>query len=225
MIAKLGIERGRSVCDLPIRQTYYFRPDQGSGDPAGLVMASYDDAQAVGYWKGMEEPHEVRERPAARRKLQQAFARFRGAFSGFSEGEQVLPENLYEAPPAMVARAQAQLVELHSDAGKPAIEIPEPLLSAYADWSLAPFGGGWNWWEPERNVADVMREMQAPLGHQAGLYVTGSAYSGMQGWVEGALTTAEIVLQEQFELTWPKWLPRDAYVGPIKVPAASPGRR
>jgi monoamine oxidase len=220
---KLGIERGRSVCDLPIRQTYYFHPDQASSDPRGLVMASYDDAQAVGYWKGMEEPREVRERPAARRKLQQAFAHFHGTFSGLSEDEQVLPENLYEAPPAMVARAQAQLAQLHSETGKP-IEIPEPVLSAYADWSLAPFGGGWNWWEPERNVAEVMTEVQAPLGHQKGLYVTGSAYSGMQGWVEGALTTAEIVLQEQFELSWPKWLPRDAYVGPIRVPVAAPRR-
>jgi monoamine oxidase len=39
------------------------------------------------------------------------------------------------------------------------------------------------------------------------VYVCGEAYSNGQGWVEGALETAELVLQEHFGLGAPAWVP------------------
>jgi monoamine oxidase len=38
------------------------------------------------------------------------------------------------------------------------------------------------------------------------VYVCGEAYSNGQGWVEGALETAELVLQGPFGLSAPAWL-------------------
>ncbi|MDQ6807130.1 MAG: hypothetical protein M3065_19710 [Actinomycetota bacterium] len=37
------------------------------------------------------------------------------------------------------------------------------------------------------------------------VYVCGEAYSNGQGWVEGALETAEMVLQKHFGLAAPDW--------------------
>jgi monoamine oxidase len=41
----------------------------------------------------------------------------------------------------------------------------------------------------------------------ANLYVCGEAYSNMQGWVQGALNSAELMLEENFNLSRPAWLP------------------
>jgi hypothetical protein len=38
------------------------------------------------------------------------------------------------------------------------------------------------------------------------VYICGEAYSDGQGWVEGALQTAEIVLQKHFDLPAPDWV-------------------
>ena len=58
-----------------------------------------------------------------------------------------------------------------------------------------------------------MQRMKRPLGDQYEVYIVGEAYSGMQGWVEGALTATEVVLQQEFKLKWPEWLPADCYLG------------
>jgi lysine 2-monooxygenase len=52
--------------------------------------------------------------------------------------------------------------------------------------------------------------MIQPLAHipalsAAALYVCGEAYSLNQGWVEGALSTAENLLQTRFKLAPPFW--------------------
>ncbi len=43
------------------------------------------------------------------------------------------------------------------------------------------------------------------------VYVCGEAYSIGQGWVEGALQTAELMLKEHFGLKRPDFIPRRYY--------------
>ena len=213
-----GITHGRSVSDLPIRQTYYFRPDAcesatGTGCPDyGLVMASYDDGQAVDYWKGMEAPPAERQQHRAelRQLLQTLHASFSGRFAPASDGGSEPPPNFHLATEEMVRRATEQLALLH---GVNAGDIPAPRFGAYADWSLAPFGGGWNFWQPQANVKEVMTQVKQPLGEGQEVYLVGEAYSGAQGWVEGALTATELVLQDKLGLPRPSWLPADYYLG------------
>jgi hypothetical protein len=50
-----------------------------------------------------------------------------------------------------------------------------------------------------------MNEMTQPLADFP-CYVCGEAYSQGQTWAEGALQTAEIVLQERFGLAPPPWV-------------------
>jgi hypothetical protein len=46
------------------------------------------------------------------------------------------------------------------------------------------------------------------------VHVCGEAYSGIQAFIEGALTSTELVLQEQLGLSGPDWLPEHYYLGP-----------
>lgn len=45
------------------------------------------------------------------------------------------------------------------------------------------------------------------------LYVCGEAYSDHQGWVEGALQTAEKLLEEYFFLERPSWISLEYFLG------------
>jgi hypothetical protein len=75
----------------------------------------------------------------------------------------------------------------------------------YQDWGQDPFGGGYHGWSAHYNICAVMDTVRAPyekiLGDPARrTYVNGSCYSFDQGWVEGALSTAESVLQDFLKL-------------------------
>ena len=55
--------------------------------------------------------------------------------------------------------------------------------------------------------------MRKPLPSE-NVYICGEAYSNNQGWVEGALQTAQLMLEEHFGVKRPDWLPRDYDLGP-----------
>ena len=44
---------------------------------------------------------------------------------------------------------------------------PDWFLAAYKDWSVDPFGGGWNFWSPLVDVEEVMTRMRQPLARRA----------------------------------------------------------
>jgi monoamine oxidase len=77
-------------------------------------------------------------------------------------------------------------------------DIPKPIFGVVADWDA-----GWHtWkvgsqpWEPEIQDARIQ-----PL---PGLFLCGEAYSNEQGWIEGALKSAELVL-EKLRVCEPSW--------------------
>ena len=211
---RLGIQHGRSICDLPIRQTYYFAPQpwRGGGELPrfGLLMASYDDARAVDYWEGLLPPEDERE--AGRKRLHAALSEMVSAHVPNAAADLVPepPPHLHEASAAMLAHAKTQLALLHDI---PESEIPEPVVGAYGDWGRDPFGGGWNFWNSRVDVHEAMTRVKTPLGPDRRVYVVGDSYSGSQGWVEGALTATEVTLQRHLGLAPPDWLPKEYYLG------------
>ena len=50
-----------------------------------------------------------------------------------------------------------------------------------------------------------MKEVRKP-DKSEDVFICGEAYSINQGWVEGALQTADLVLQEHFGMKPPEWL-------------------
>ena len=71
---------------------------------------------------------------------------------------------------------------------------PDVRSAAFRDWGEDPFGGGWNSWNIGVKSAEVRDAIVNPIKN-CPLYICGEAYSDAQGWVEGALQTADIMLK------------------------------
>ncbi|HEX8903605.1 MAG TPA: NAD(P)/FAD-dependent oxidoreductase [Longimicrobiaceae bacterium] len=186
----LGLRAGRSITDMPLRQTFYFQtegeqPDGDKGVENSLMMVSYNDLGAVPFWKALEV-------------------------------DALGPENIFKGdtgktPQAitrqMVQAAQQQLHQTHN------LEfIPEPYAAAYHDWSADPYGAGWHAWKAGTRFWDMMPRIRQPVRDED-VFICGEAYSINQGWVEGSLQTTELMLEEHFGMKRPSWLPKDYNLG------------
>ncbi len=67
--------------------------------------------------------------------------------------------------------------------------------AAFMDWGQDPFGGGWHSWKAGYRYNEIMPRMRHPVQSE-NVYICGAAYSSDQGWVEGALETAEQMLTD-----------------------------
>lgn len=192
---------GRAVTDLPIRQVYYYygheqeptAADSVGGEPLALLMASYSDARYVDFWK-----------PVLRRGDQPVY---RKDVELSAEDSQLLGP--FGASERMVRKAHRQIVNLHIDNRGNPNSIPEPCLGLVMDWSRAPFYAGWHTWEPRRRPWLVRQRMKQPFKGSR-IYVCGEAFSCEQGWVEGALRSAELVVN-LLGVAPPEWVPQEAY--------------
>lgn len=185
----LGLVAGRSVTDLPVRQIYYFgtEAEQEGGEPwmNSLLMASYNDMGTVPFWKGLEQGN--------------PYLGYRPSCGSQTEGCVIAGDEL-PATDQMVRVAQKQVEEVH---GLP--EIPMPYAAVYHSWNEDPYGGGWHEWKAGYRLDEIMCRMRKPVPEHD-IYIVGEAYSYGQGWVEGALDTAESTLQDHFGLKQPSWL-------------------
>jgi monoamine oxidase len=198
----LGLVAGRSVTDLPIRQTYYFgtEAEQEDGLPNmnSLLMASYNDISTVPFWKGLETgaPYEG----------------YRPSCLEPGVGSVIPP---MEFPPTreMVEVANEQVAAVHA-----LPQVPMPYSAVYHTWNEDPYGGGWHEWKSDYRLDQVMCRMRKPVA-DVDIHIVGEAYSLGQGWVEGALDTAESMLQDFFGLKPPTWISDPTYpLMPIPCP-------
>jgi monoamine oxidase len=167
-----GVESGRSVTDLPVRQIYYWPKQDGEAVTSGraMLMATYDDGTNIDFWNGLRWDGP---RPPALQTWQ----------AGPSAWEQ------YQASKRMADEVSRQLALVHGLTYTPKVES-----AAFRDWGADPFGGGWNTWNVDVRSWEVKHEIVQPLSSLR-LYICGEAYSDGQGWVEGALQTADMVLE------------------------------
>lgn len=177
----LPVESGRSVTDLPVRQTYYWPTNKGEAAEKGpsMLMASYDDGANVGFWDGFRP----RRRQAWQKNLEvpELDDPFGKALEATSWGR-------YRAPRRMVNEVNRQLGIIHGMSYTPSVRH-----AAFRDWGDDPFGGGWNSWNIGVKSWEVKAKITNPIENCA-LYICGEAYSNAQGWVEGALDTADEML-------------------------------
>ncbi|KJR39134.1 amine oxidoreductase [Vibrio navarrensis] len=187
----LGLVAGRSVTDLPIRQTYYMGTEcdqfNGEHNTNSLLMASYNDIGTIPYWKGLEsgEPY-LGYRPAY-------------GCEEFTESD-IVPRNQYQITHDMVIAAHRQVEALHDQKN-----LQMPYSAIYQQWGDDPYGGGWHEWKANYRLDEIICRMRHPVKEQK-IYIIGEAYSYEQGWVEGALNTAESTLAEFFTLPTPNWV-------------------
>lgn len=181
------VQAGRSVTDLPVRQTYYWPKDDGTPatDGPSMLMASYDDGTNIGFWDGLRPRR--REAWARHREvpeLEDPFA------SPDCASQPDLPWCTYQAPRRMVVEVARQLGVIHGLNYTPAVRN-----AAFRDWGDDPFGGGWNSWNIGVKSWEVKKQIVKPFDDR-NFFICGEAYSDAQGWVEGALQTADMVLEK-----------------------------
>lgn len=190
----LGLVAGRSVTDLPIRQTYYFgtEAEQEGGKPFmnSLLMASYNDMSTVPFWKSLEEG-----------------TRYAGYRPACLEPDvrDVIPATEFDATEEMVSTANRQIAAMHAMP-----DIPMPYSAVYHTWNEDPYGGGWHEWKSNFRLDEIMCRMRKPVDDQD-IFIVGEAYSYGQGWVEGALDIAESMLEDYFGLERPGWINNPDY--------------
>jgi monoamine oxidase len=205
----VDVRQGRSLTDTPARQIYYWPVDPCAPEPPttgqALVMA-YNDATNVDFWKGLSG---ATERTTHKPTLEH-FQRIAPQVSAFKPRERVdtnhaecqLRKNWdeHKAPTEMVMEMHRQLKQIHD------IQYaPEPRNAAYMDWSVDPYGGGVHLWNRSYKSWEKLYEITKPVVDFP-CYICGEAYSRNQTWVEGALETAEIVLQKHLGLAKPPWI-------------------
>ena len=194
-----GITAGRSVTDLPIRQCYYWgtAPPFDKKHPFAarnsVLMASYNDGGSVEFWAGLTRDG----------------ARYRPPDAACPPGVPIPdPTTPEDASAALVAELQNQLRELHglsSLANADAADIVPPYAVKFRDWTGDPFGGGWHFWKIGARSKEVAARMRQPAPPHP-VYVCGEAWSHQQGWVEGALESADDLLENVLGLPHPNWL-------------------
>jgi monoamine oxidase len=181
-----GWKNGVSVTDLPIRQLFY---GMGQGPDADanqrVLIASYADTDSARFWAGLAEVSPANLNTGVNDE-----------FEGTDRGN-------------LLSAIQNQQQLLFGSASP----LPEPKWVGYMDWGVDPYGGAWHEWKPGVDVISAIPEMRRPFPDLP-VYVCGEAYSWMQAWIEGALISAEHVLQDYFKLSRPDWLPADYDLGP-----------
>ena len=167
---------GKSVTDLPMRQVYYWKVNPQ--DSQGVVLI-YDGGLVKSYWEQLDHAEGPRKQvqTAARRPGVPLWADF-------------------AAPSRVIFEAHRQLLELH---GLGPDEVPAPYSAACMSWSRDPYGGGAHFWNMGVRSHEVAEKILHPVARLP-VYICGECWSHDQGWVEGALATAETLLQRYFSL-------------------------
>ncbi|KIC91860.1 FAD-dependent oxidoreductase [Flavihumibacter sp. ZG627] len=217
---KAFVTQGRSLTDIPVRQCYYWGVEgrQPGADPknTNALLMAYNDMSSSEFWGGLRGlplgPGNAihwslpgNKRMKGKSSSNNIFTRKKMPHAQKDEKNdwaQRLRNNWDEhtAPRKMVEEMHRQIMEMHNIK-----DAPEPMEAAFVDWSDDPYGGAVHFWNSGYKSWEILQQMTKPV-NSFPCYICGEAYSTNQTWVEGALQTAEIVLQQHFKLTSPKWL-------------------
>jgi lysine 2-monooxygenase len=162
----------------------YYLGSEQNGN--SLLLASFTDSIGVEYWNGYL--------PEARH--------------GLSDSAAGPSQLLFDPPAAMVADIVRQLGVMHG-----LDDVPAPLSAKFVNWYGDPYGGGYHFWNTHLRSWEVMPRIRQP-SPDANVFLCGEAFSAKQGWVEGAINTAEMTLKRYFGLPRPAWVPKGYDFGP-----------
>lgn len=195
-----GATCGRSTTDLNVRQFYYwFTAPEDADCQDSFLLASYSNADAEAYWKSLQGGPDG-----------SSFDDYNGVVKGDGRDDAPQGAGPRHATKAMAALAHQQITETVG-----ATDAPEPYYAHFENWTKVTWGAGWHVWAagPTFNNELVPALLQPMAGEQ--IYICGEGYSNVQGWVQGALNTAEVMLQKKLGLTWPDWLSKGGtWLGP-----------
>lgn len=106
-----------------------------------------------------------------------------------------------DGPASPSARAAA-MTELERAFGA---SLTPPRSAWFIDWSRHGEGAAWHAWAIGADADWVAARVRQPQS-AVPLFVCGEAFARPQGWVEGAFSSAEMVLERHFGMTRPSWV-------------------
>lgn len=171
-----GIDAERHVTDLPVRQSHVIGEDPETG--RALLMASHHDGSTVDYWRSLGRGP--------------VYSGRAGLVDNPNVGR--IGYNDTRASRLLAAEAIRQIQAVYG-IKKP---LHEPLAVTFKEWSAERTGAAWHQWAIGADPAAQMAYLRNP---SPGLHICGEAWSREQGWVAGALNSAEAMLNEQFALS------------------------
>lgn len=159
---------GPNFTDLALNSAYPFYSINSDKRTSAAAITIYCDYSNTSFWEGMQNVGPKFDSP-----LQRA--------------HEVAPVVLFPASEAAVAEATRQLGQLYNRN-----DIPRPLMTSYRLWGGEDdFGYAYHLWGIGTDDAAVRRRMTQPV---PGVYTCNEAWSDMQGWVNGSLRSANLVL-------------------------------
>lgn len=174
------VAAGPSFTDLPINSVYPFysvetepgNPD--AGQPAALTI--YCDFTNTIFWEGLQNVGPKFDSPLQKEHSQK-------------------PQVLFAASQAVVEEAIRQFKVLFKTH-----YVPQPVLTSYRLWSgQHDFPHAYHQWGLNADDSKVMPRMTKPLDGED-IYTCNEAWSDMQGWVNGSLRSADLMLTSHFGL-------------------------
>ena len=179
---------------MPTREIHYFRrPKQTDHDGHGMVLL-YMDRPATEYWKHYITEPDKHDRAEVDQngKIVEAFALFVAR-----DVKRLLGR---DSVLKLTQAGERMFNDLTLD--EAAAHIRQSITTyGIRDWARAPYGAANHGWQPGVRSWKVMEAFKAfDFGCGAkNIHIVGEAYSDYQGFVEGALNTAELALEVIFQ--------------------------
>ncbi len=218
----------RTFTSLPLRMLYYHGPQSqlhasaygevsNTLQPRMSMIMAYCDARHALYWDALKSKRDNHGAYTSPRLEAQIRTLRRANAEQHAEAQKILA--LYGVPEAFADRAHEQVWRLHeyrvnqnsfqpdqiTPIGLRRRPVPGSEVILYMNWGRAPFYGGWHSWNVGE-VSHIVRRKVAQPFTGLDLYICGEAFSSDQGWIEGALRSAELVLTNYMHMPPPKWL-------------------
>lgn len=169
----LKITHGGCFTDLPLAQVYFFKVHGLEANRKFTVVTIYSDGRRATYWRQLQQ-------------LGSDFAPKSEAFRVLSKSDSTLCKTL------VVEHAMTQLQAMFG------VEMKLPVFATISMWGANELlgEGDHQWAVGADDIAIRSRLNKAGPG----FYICGEAVSDYQDWVEGALRSADTVLQTEFKL-------------------------
>lgn len=168
------ITYGPSYTDLPLNAVYPFYAINEDPEQSPAALTVYCDWDDANFWRGLQSAGEPFDSPLQKQHLHP-------------------PYQLTPASDLVVKQVTEQFRELFATA-----EVPDPVLTSFKAWDGESDNGyAVHQWGLDADDREVIADLVEP---SAGIYTCNEAYSDMQGWVNGSLRSADLVL-ERFGIT------------------------
>ena len=170
----LKITHGGCFTDLPLAQVYFFKVHGLEANRKFTVVTIYSDGRRATYWRQLQQ-------------LGAEFAPKSEAFRVLSKSDSTLCKTL------VVDHAMSQLQAMFG------VKMKLPVFATISMWGVnESLGEGDHQWAVGADDIAIRKRLSKA---GPGFYICGEAVSDYQDWVEGALRSADRVLQTEFKLS------------------------